>query len=200
MGSGKWEVKTGTAFPISRFPLPKRLTSALLLLLAASCGPDGLSKEWERVEPPAPAADFSLQALDGSTVSLSSQKGRIVLLEFWATWCGPCRFSTPSLDVIYRKYKDRGVSVLLVNHGEEADVIRKWAKTRFVAPILLDPQKQVTFLYQADALPKLFVIDQQGRIVYVHEGYGGGLEASLKLILDEMLAPPGDAPVKAAGT
>ena len=164
--------------------------AALVALLLAGCGPDGLGKEWQAVNPPVQAADFTLPALTGDTISLSSLKGRVVLLEFWATWCEPCRFSTPSLDVIYRKYKDRGVSVLLVNHGEEAGVIRKWVKKRFVAPILVDPQMQVTALYQADALPKLFVINQQGQIVYVHEGYGGGLESSLKIILEKLLAPP----------
>ena len=160
-------------------------------LLAGGCEEEGITRDWHKVSPRKAAPDFSLSQLDGGTVTLSSLRGRVVILEFWATWCGPCRFSTPSVEVIYKKYRDRGVTALLVNQGDSPEVIRPWAAKRFTAPILLDSDGRVGRLFNVTGIPRLFIIDQEGRIAYIHEGYGGGFERNLKLILDgEMLAPP----------
>lgn len=171
--------------------------AAFMALALAGCEPAGLSSSWQRIDPPQPAPDFALQTLAGDTVRLSSFKGRIVLVEFWATWCGPCRFSTPSLDAMYRKYSEKGVSALLVNQAEEPEVVRQWAGKRFMAPILLDRQNAVGTMYQATSLPTLVVVDHEGRMVYRKEGYGGGLEAQLKIVLDELLTPQGSDPAQA---
>lgn len=145
--------------------------------------------DWLRQKPGLVAPDFTLPQLDAAEpVTLSSLRGRVVIMEFWATWCGPCRFSTPSLDQIYRRYKDRGVSVLLINEGEKSDTVRTWLAGRFAAPILLDTDVQVGRRYVVRGIPTLFVIDQEGFIAYVHQGYAGGLEQNLKLILLEMLS------------
>ena len=126
--------------------------------------------------------------LDGSPAKLSDYRGRVVIMEFWATWCGPCRFSLPSLEVIYKQYHDRGVTVLLLNQGESGEAVRAWTGRRFTAPILLDADNGVARQYEVESIPRLVVVDQQGRIVYLHQGYGGGLERNLKLILDELLS------------
>ncbi len=158
-----------------------------LLLAVGACESETTS--WVRVEPAVEAPDFTLiQLQTGQPLRLSELRGRIVLMEFWATWCGPCRFSTPSLDAVYRRYRDRGVVALLINEGEPADTVRKWAGRRFTAPILLDSQHQAAQQYQIQGVPRLFVIDQQGRILYDRSGYRGGLERDLKRILDELLA------------
>ena len=161
--------------------------SALLVLLLGGCADSG---EWTRLEPPRPAADFTLPQLDGPPITLSELRGRVVLVEFWATWCGPCQMSTPSLDVIYRRYRDKGVSVLLVNQGESADEIRAWKKQRKLqAPILMDEKMEVSRLYQVTGIPTLLIIDQAGQLLYEHGGYEGRLEHNLKLVLDQLLAP-----------
>ena len=157
------------------------------VLCADGCEPGGLSNEWHRIEPPVAAPNFTLPQLNGSPVTLSSLRGKVVIMEFWATWCGPCRMSTPSLEAVYREHKDQPVTVLLVNAGETADEIRRWAKQRFTAPILLDTKGAVRRQYGVAGIPKLFVIDQQGRIVYAHSGYGGGLEQSLRTVIKELL-------------
>ena len=157
-------------------------------MLAAGCGPDRIGSDWHAVQPSVAASDFALPQLDGSPVTLSALKGRVVVMEFWATWCGPCRSSLPSLEVIHQRYRDRGVSVLLINEGEGEEVIRAWAGRRFTAPILLDAAQVVGEQYQVRAVPRIFLIDQAGRIVYMHEGYGGGLERSLSQILDQLLS------------
>jgi len=154
------------------------------------CGPEQLAEDWQRLDLPLPAPDFTLAQLEGPRVQLSGLRGQVVIMEFWATWCGPCQFSLPSLEVIYKRYRDRGVEVLLLNEGESAETARKWAGRRFTAPILLDQDQRVGALYQVRGIPRLFIVDQQGNLVYVHEGYGGGLERNLKLILEELLAQP----------
>ena len=152
------------------------------------CQPEGVTSDWHKFESPAPAPDFTLQQLDGGTVRLSELRGRIVIVEFWATWCGPCRFSLPSLDVISKKYQGRGVAVLLINQDETAEAVRTWIGKRITAPILLDEGSMVARLYEVESIPRLVVIDREGRMVYLHQGYGGGLERNLSLILDGLLA------------
>ena len=165
----------------------------LALLALAGCAPKTIGKDWKRIEPPVQAPEFTLPQLDAGPVSLSGSRGRVVIMEFWATWCGPCQFSLPSLDLIYKWYRDRGVTVLLLNEGEAAERVRTWAGRRFTAPILLDQDQRVGALYRVRGIPRLFIVDQQGSLVYAHEGYGGGLERNLKLILDALLAPPAAA-------
>ena len=157
------------------------------LLALCSCASNTISPEWKRVPPGVAANDFALTQVDGGPVRLSDYRGRVVIMEFWATWCGPCRFSLPSLEVIYKKYRDHGVTVLLLNQGETADSIKRWAGQRFTAPILMDERSDVAASYHVQGIPRLFLIDREGNLLYEHEGYGGGLERNLKLILDGLL-------------
>ena len=169
-----------------------RLALVLSLLAIAACAPTTVTSDWHRIDPPIASADFTLPQLDGSNVSLAGLRGRIVIMEFWATWCGPCRSSLPSLEIIYKRYRDRGVALLLINQGEPADEVRKWLGGRFTAPILLDQDQRVGRLYRVAGIPRLFIVDKEGQIIYAHGGYGGGLERNLTLILDSLLA--GKAP------
>ena len=160
----------------------------LILLAALAAGCQSATTGWPRVDPPIAAPDFTLPQLDAGTVSLGDLRGRVVVMEFWATWCGPCRFSTPSLDAIYRKFHDRGAMVLLINEGEEPEKVRAWVNGRFQAPILLDQDTRVGWRYGVRGIPRLFVVDQAGQILYVRSGYGGGLERDLTSILTQLLA------------
>ena len=164
-----------------------RVACCVLLVAVCGCKSAGLTPDWHRVDPPTAAPDFSLTQLDGQPAKLSEYRGRVVIMEFWATWCGPCRYAMPSLDAIYRRFRDRGVTVLLINQGESAQQIRAWARRRVKAPILLDREQAVSRRYGLRGLPQLFVIDQQGQIAFAHGGYGGGLEMNLTLILNELL-------------
>jgi thiol-disulfide isomerase/thioredoxin len=159
----------------------------IALAVGPACGPDRLTGDWKRIDPPVPAPEFTLAQLEGEPASLSGFRGRVVIMEFWATWCGPCRYSTPSLEAIYKRHRDRGVAVLLINEGETVERIRRWAGKRFTAPILLDQDGSVSGRYGVGGIPALFVVDQAGRLVYRHGGYGGGLERSLRVILEELL-------------
>jgi len=166
----------------------KCLTLMVLALALAGCRGTDVGHDWRRLDPPVPAPGFSLNRLEGGTVSLADYRGQTVILDFWATWCGPCRQSLPSLEQIARTYRDRGVTVLLVNEGESADRIRQWLEDRYTAPILLDEDQRVAQHYNVAGIPRTFIIDQDGRVIYDHAGYGGGLERNLRLILSELLA------------
>ena len=165
----------------------KPTATLLTMLILSGCGPEGLGSDWHRVNPPADAPDFALPQLDGTTLRLVDLQGKVVVMDFWATWCGPCRSALPSLEAMYRKYRDRGVVVLLINQGETPEQITKWASQRYTAPILLDAG-QVGGLYRVRGIPQMFIVNQEGKVVYLHGGYGGGLERSLKLVFEELLA------------
>ena len=158
--------------------------------IAVGCGGcQSSAPDWPRVERSVPAPEFSLPALDGNPIRLSDYRGQVVIMEFWATWCGPCRYSMPSLEHIYRKFQGRGVAVLLINQGESLEQIRTWLPQRITAPILLDRDQALGRRYAIPGLPTLVVVGQQGEILYVRSGYRGGLERDLTWILENLLKP-----------
>jgi peroxiredoxin len=125
----------------------------------------------------APAPAFTLRSVDGKTVSLAQYKGDVVMINFWASWCGPCRQEMPLLDDIYKQYKDMGFVLLGVNVEPDANSANAWLKKTPVSyPILYDPKSQVSQLYQVQAMPTTVILDRQGNVRYVHSGYLPGDE------------------------
>ena len=123
------------------------------------------------------APDFTLQSLDGKTVTLGQYKGDVVMINFWASWCGPCRQEMPLLDDIYKQYKDMGFVLLGVNVEPDVRSANGWlSKTPVSYPILSDPKSAVSQLYQVQAMPTTVIIDRQGVVRYVHNGYLPGDE------------------------
>lgn len=123
------------------------------------------------------APGFTLQSVDGKTVSLSQFKGDVVMINFWASWCGPCRQEMPLLDDIYKQYKDMGFVLLGVNVEPDAQSADAWLKKTPVSyPILYDPKSQVSQLYQVQAMPTTVIVDRQGNVRFVHNGYLPGDE------------------------
>jgi len=142
------------------------LAATLLLALPAWAGAAGVQ---------APA--FTLQSVDGRTVSLAQFKGDVVMINFWASWCGPCRQEMPLLDSIYKQYKDMGFVLLGVNVEPDAHSANAWLrKTPVSYPILYDPKSQVSQLYQVQAMPTTVIVDRQGVVRFVHNGYVPGDE------------------------
>ena len=169
-------------------PRHRFLVACLLLAGIAGCQPRRLGPDWQRINPPVEAPIFDASTLSGETVSLASYRGQVVLLDFWASWCAPCREALPSLEHVYRRFRKHGVTVLLANCGETPEAIRRFVERRFTAPILLDPDGHLEALYGVQSLPRLFVIDPAGRLIYSHNGYGQGLEQDLAWIIDQLLA------------
>lgn len=124
-----------------------------------------------------PAPDFSLPARAGGDVSLASLRGQVVLVNFWATWCGPCRKEMPLLEQIYQRYKGLGFTLLAVNVEEDSGGADQWLKATPVSfPVLFDRDNRVSKLYQVTAMPSTVIIDRKGQVRFVHYGYTPGTE------------------------
>jgi peroxiredoxin len=124
-----------------------------------------------------PAPDFSLQSREGGTVSLADLKGQVVMVNFWATWCGPCRQEMPHLEALYQRYGDLGFTLLGVNVEEDASGADEFlAETPVSFPILFDPANQVSELYDVIAMPSTVLVDRSGNMRFIHHGYQPGYE------------------------
>jgi peroxiredoxin len=124
------------------------------------------------------APDFTLASIDGPNLRLSEHAGRVVMLNFWATWCGPCRQEMPALQTIYSRYEAAGFALLGINMDAERDAARRMADSLGVSfPLLFDDEKAVARLYDVRAMPVTVLIDRDGEVRYVHEGYRPGYEA-----------------------
>ena len=110
-------------------------------------------------------ADFTLKGLDGSAWTLKELRGKVVVLNFWATWCPPCRKEMPDLETLYQQFKDQGLVVLAISDEDAAKVKPFVAQQRVTYPILLDPGRMVNELFQIEGIPKTFVYDRKGKLV-----------------------------------
>ncbi|MFO7172724.1 MAG: TlpA disulfide reductase family protein [Bacillota bacterium] len=123
-------------------------------------------------QPGEPAPDFALETLDGQVVRLSDLRGQVVLLNFWATWCPPCREEMPALQAVERLYREKGFRVLAINLDESPATIRSFLEQNGLElTVLLDKDMKVTSRYGILPLPTSFFIDREGRVAYVHERY-----------------------------
>ena len=125
----------------------------------------------------AAAPDFTLRTLSGSNMRLQEQRGQVVLVNFWATWCGPCRKEMPHLNRIADKYKSSGLVLLGVNVDDDVrNAADLSAKLGVKFPVLLDTDKKVSRLYDLNSMPSTMVIDRSGKVRFVHRGYQDGYE------------------------
>ncbi len=147
----------------------QRLLSSSMLLMAPST--------FAAMVPSSAAPDFTLRTVDGPNVRLQEQRGQVVLVNFWATWCGPCRQEMPQLNKLYDKYHAAGFNLLGINIDDDSrragDVAHKLG-LRF--PVLLDSEKTVSRLYDLSTMPTTVLIDRNGSVRHVHNGYLAGYE------------------------
>jgi peroxiredoxin len=144
------------------------LASALALTTVSSSVGAGTSL--------APA--FSLPSRSGDTVSLAQLKGKVVMLNFWASWCGPCRQEMPLLDQMHKRYSALGFTLVGVNVDENSKDAEEWlSKTPVSFPVLFDRESKVSKMYDVRAMPSTVFIDRQGNVRDVHRGYKAGDES-----------------------
>jgi thiol-disulfide isomerase/thioredoxin len=119
-----------------------------------------------------PALDFTLETLAGAkSVKLSELKGKVVLLDFWATWCGPCRGWLPIVEKAHREYAAKGLQVFAVNEREPGDKVRAYLdKQKLDLPVLMDLSGTVGALYRASAIPLTVVVGRNGNVVRILVG------------------------------
>jgi peroxiredoxin len=137
-----------------------------------------------------PAPDFSLTTADGAEFSLSDAKGKVVLINFFATWCGPCQLELPHIDRIWSDRKDNDKFRLVVIGREESlESVREFReKHGYSFPIAADPDRSVYALFARESIPRTLVVSPEGRIVYSKAGFQEADLIELNAILDEQLA------------
>jgi peroxiredoxin len=146
----------------------------------------GCTETGERAPANPTAPDFTLQDMSGRTVRLSDYRGKVVLLEFWATWCPPCRASIPGLKILNDRYRDKGLVVLAVSVDVEGwDVVRAFVKRHDIDYTVLQGTDEVEQDYRVRTIPMMLVLDKQGRIYRRYLGYGNDdqLEQDIKASL-----------------
>ena len=123
------------------------------------------------------APSFTLPSRSGDTVVLDKLKGQVVMINFWASWCGPCRQEMPLLDEMYKRYSARGFTLLGVNVESDTKDAEKWLQQMPVTfPVLFDKENKVSKLYDVNAMPSSVFIDRKGNVRYLHRGYKAGDE------------------------
>jgi len=140
------------------------------------------------LSPTSLAPDFTLRTLEGRNLRLGEQRGRVVLVNFWATWCGPCRQEMPHLNKLYEKYKASGFMLLGVNVDDDTQqAVGVASKLGVTFPVLPDIDKRVSRQYDLSAMPSTVLIDRDGRVRYLHRGYQSGYENTYERQIRELL-------------
>ena len=132
--------------------------------------------------------DFTLQDLEGKPISLSDYKGKVVFIDFWATWCPPCRLSIPYVEKLYEQYKDNEDFVVLGINLEESkeDITKFMKKQKMNYPILLSDKKVISN-YKITSIPRFFLIDRNGEIYNKYVGFAPGVEQLWQKDIEKLL-------------
>jgi thiol-disulfide isomerase/thioredoxin len=146
------------------------LVGWIVLAVSASAAPVtaeeirqiGLQPLKQRLE----SIDFELQDLSGVKRRLSDYRGKVVFLNFWATWCGPCRFEMPSMEKLYRHYKDKGLEIVAVNLQEDLGSVQSFVEEYDLSfPVFLDTTGRIGATYGARSIPTTYIVDRDGFVL-----------------------------------
>jgi len=152
---------------------------SLLLSLSFSAQAENLSGA---------APDFTLRSNLGKNLRLEDFRGEVVMLNFWASWCGPCRQEMPLMDEIYKKYKKLGFTILAVNVDEDSADADRFLKSVPVSfPVLYDNDSKTSELFDIDAMPTTVMIDRDGNKRFLHRGYKSGYEEDYKKQVKQLI-------------
>ncbi len=164
------------------------MRKVILAIFICALSTAGVAKSTKHQELKGPAKDFTLKSRSGKNLRLSDYRGRVVMLNFWASWCGPCKQEMPLLDKLAQRYGPAGFSLLGVNVDADkkmADRVLKDIPVDF--EILYDPKSKVSELYKVDVMPSSILIDCDGNLNYLHRGYVPGDEKAYKKKVKELL-------------
>ncbi|MBC7733472.1 MAG: TlpA family protein disulfide reductase [Bacteriovorax sp.] len=162
------------------WPDAARLIACAALVFASGTAP--------AIAPLSAAPDFTLRTMGGPNLRLQEQRGQVVMINFWATWCGPCRQEMPHLNRLYDKYRASGFVLLGINVDDDArNAAEIAAKLGVKFPVLLDTDKTVSRLYDLATMPSTVLIDREGKVRFIHRGYLAGYEDAYDKQIRELL-------------
>jgi len=134
------------------------------------------------------APDFTLKSRSGKNLRLSDFRGQVVMLNFWASWCGPCREEMPIMEKFYKRYKKLGFTILGVNVEEDSSKANAYLRDIKVSfPILYDNTNKLSEVYSVRAMPTTVMIDRNGNMRYLHQGFKTGTEKAYKKEIKKLI-------------
>ncbi len=130
---------------------------------------------------------FSMKGIDGKTITNSSLKGKVIMFDFWATWCAPCKAASPSVDAIAKKYKSKGLVVVGATYGDESGNAKKYQKEHGYSYTFVDSADKLAGQLGINVIPAFVVVDKQGVVRKVFTGYGKGDEKKFEKAVADLL-------------
>jgi thiol-disulfide isomerase/thioredoxin len=152
----------------------------ILGMIVIACGTREQAKQSD-------TADFSLYSIDGKEYTLSEFKGQVVIIDFWATWCPPCRNSIPAFIRLYNKYHERGFTILGIGLDNDEQALRDFSKQMNIPYPVLIGDNEIAKAYQVSGIPKTIFLDKKGSIRKTQVGFAPELEAQFDQLVDSLL-------------
>ena len=135
-----------------------------------------------------PAPGFSLESRAGKQLSLADYQGQVVMINFWASWCAPCRQEMPILEALYQRYESLGFTLLGVNVDENSEQAIEYLQEVTVSfPVLLDTTNNISKAYDVIAMPSTILVGRDGTLRYIHHGYQPGYENEYQNQIRELI-------------
>lgn len=134
------------------------------------------------------APDFTLKSRDGKNLRLSDYRGQVVMINFWASWCGPCRQEMPLLEDLYKRYSKLGFTIVGVNVDTDSSKANNYLKDVTVSfPIVYDTSNNVSKTFNVNAMPTTVIVDRNGNMRFLHQGYKPGYENEYKKQVKQLI-------------
>lgn len=152
----------------------------ILGIITVACGSREQAKQSD-------TADFTLYSIDGVEYTLSEFKGQVVVIDFWATWCPPCRNSIPVFIRLYQKYHEQGFTILGISLDNDEQALRDYSKQMKISYPVLIGNKEIAKAYQVSGIPKTIFLDKKGTVRKTQVGFAPELEAQFDQFVDSLL-------------
>jgi thiol-disulfide isomerase/thioredoxin len=152
----------------------------ILVMIAVACGSREQAKQSDTV-------DFTLYSIDGVEYTLSEFNGQVVIIDFWATWCPPCRNSIPAFIKLYEKYHEQGFTILGISLDNDEQALRDYSKQMKIPYPVLVGNKEIAKAYQVSGIPKTIFLDKKGNVRKTQVGFAPELEVQFDQLVNSLL-------------